>query len=164
MILQTEKVKSGEQKVIDPLQNPATIEIARLSESFAGMSRALSERTDYIRRFATYVSHEFKTHLTSIQGALELLQDHADTMPEERRQRFIANLLADTHRLRQLVNRLLELAHADAMRSSRQACGLLEVIEPLKHRSMPNAACKSSWIRLRRNPWPLRRKCSRRCS
>ncbi|MBL1264554.1 sensor histidine kinase [Candidatus Methylomicrobium oryzae] len=135
LILQTEKVKSGEQKVIESLQNPATIEIARLSESFADMSRALSERTDYIRRFATHVSHEFKTPLTSIQGALELLQDHAETMPEERRQRFIANLLADTYRLRQLVNRLLELAHADALRPSRQVfCNLPEVIDPLKHR------------------------------
>jgi signal transduction histidine kinase len=98
------------------------------------MSRALSERTDYIRRFATHVSHEFKTPLTSIQGALELLQDHFETMPKERRQRFIANLLADTHRLKQLVNRLLELAHADAMLPSRQVCHLPAVIDSLKSR------------------------------
>lgn len=134
LIQQTEKLKRGEQKVIEPLLNPATVEIAQLSESFADMSRALSERTDYIRRFATHVSHEFKTPLTSIQGALELLQDHSDTMPEERRQRFIANLLADTHRLKQLVNRLLELAHADAMLPSRQECCLQEVVDPLKNR------------------------------
>lgn len=134
LIRQTEKLKRGKQKVIEPLQNPVTIEIAQLSESFADMSRALSERTDYIRRFATHVSHEFKTPLTSIQGALELLQDHSETMPEERRQRFIANLLADTHRLRLLVNRLLELAHADAMLPSRQECHLPEVVDPLKSR------------------------------
>jgi signal transduction histidine kinase len=134
LIRQTEKLKCGEQNVITPLQKPATIEIARLAESFADMSRALSERTDYIRRFATHVSHEFKTPLTSIQGALELLQDHADTMPEDRRQRFIANLLADTDRLRQLVNRLLELAHADAMLPSKEACDLPEVVATLKHR------------------------------
>jgi signal transduction histidine kinase len=134
LIRQTEKLKRGEQKVIEPLQNPVTVEIARLSESFADMSRALSERTDYIRRFATHVSHEFKTPLTSIQGALELLQDHSETMPEERRQRFIANLLADTHRLKQLVNRLLELAHADAMLPSRQVCHLQTVVDSLKKR------------------------------
>ncbi|MGJ0485899.1 MAG: HAMP domain-containing sensor histidine kinase [Methylomicrobium sp.] len=134
LIRQTEKLKSGEQKVIEPLQNPVTVEIAQLSESFAGMSHALSERTDYIRRFATHVSHEFKTPLTSIHGALELLQDHSDSMSEERRQRFLANLLADTHRLKQLVNRLLELAHADAMLPSRQKCRLQEVAEPLKNR------------------------------
>jgi len=134
LIRQTEKLKSGEQKLIEPLQNPVTQEIAQLSASFADMSRALSERTDYIRRFATHVSHEFKTPLTSIQGALELLQDHLDTMPEERRQRFIANLLADTHRLRQLVNRLLELAHADATLPSRRECLLYEIVGQLKHR------------------------------
>jgi signal transduction histidine kinase len=134
LIRQTEKLKSGEQKVIKPLQNPVTVEIAQLSESFAAMSHALSERTDYIRRFATHVSHEFKTPLTSLQGALELLQDHSDTMSEERRQRFLANLLADTQRLKLLVNRLLELAHADAMQPSGQECYLRQVIEPLKKR------------------------------
>ncbi len=134
LIRQTEKLKSGEQQLIKPLQNPVTREIAQLSESFADMSRALSERADYIRRFATHVSHEFKTPLTSIQGALELLQDHFDTMPEERRQRFIANLLADTNRLKQLVTRLLELAHADATLPSGQQCLLSDLVDQLKNR------------------------------
>lgn len=134
LIRQTEKLKRGEQKVIELLKNPVTVEIAQLSESFADMSRALSERTDYIRRFATHVSHEFKTPLTSIQGALELLEDHAETMSEARRQRFMANLLADTHRLKQLVNRLLDLAHAEAMLPRRPACNLQEVVDQLKYR------------------------------
>lgn len=134
LIRQTEKLKHGEQQVIEPLQNPLTYEIAQLSESFAGMSQALAERADYIRRFATHVSHEFKTPLTSLQGALELLQDHFDTMSGERRQRFIANLLADTQRLKQLVNRLLELAHADALQPNRQSCRLQDVVAPLQNR------------------------------
>lgn len=48
-----------------------------------------------------------------MQGGLELLQDHPDTMPSEQQHRFIDHLLADTQRLKQLVNRLLELARAD---------------------------------------------------
>ncbi len=134
LIQQTERVKQGEQKRIEPLKNPVTVEIAQLSESFAGMSEALAERTDYIRRFATHLSHEFKTPLTSMQGALELLQDHLDTMPGEQRQRFIDNLLADTQRLRQLVNRLLELAHADALEPSRQESSLPAVLAALHNR------------------------------
>lgn len=134
LIRQTEKLTRGEQQVIAPLNNPVSYEIAQLSESFVSMSQALAERADYIRRFATHVSHEFKTPLTSLQGALELLREHLDTMSIERRQRFIANLLADTQRLKHLVNRLLELAHADALQPQRQECRLREVIEPLKSR------------------------------
>ncbi|MCX7067981.1 MAG: HAMP domain-containing sensor histidine kinase [Methylococcales bacterium] len=133
LILQTERVKQGSQKLIQPLKNPVTYEIAQLSDSFASMSHALAERTDYIQRFATHVSHEFKTPLTSMQGALELLQDHSD-MPSDRRKRFIDNLLADTQRLKQLVNRLLELARADVLEPSQQNSLLADVIFALQNR------------------------------
>lgn len=134
LIRQTERIKQGEQKLLEALNNPVTYEIAQLSESFASMSQALVERTDYIQRFATHVSHEFKTPLTSMQGALELLQDHPDTMPGDQRRRFIDNLLADTQRLRQLVNRLLELARADALEPSRQDSYVPAVIIALQKR------------------------------
>jgi len=134
LIQQTERIKLGKQKLVEPLKNPVTYEIAQLSQSFASMSHTLAERTDYIRRFASHVSHEFKTPLTSMQGALELLQDHLDTMPSEQRQRFIDNLLADTQRLRQLVTRLLELARADALEPSRQESCLPDVIVALQNR------------------------------
>jgi signal transduction histidine kinase len=134
LIHQTERVKQGEQKNMEPLKNPVTYEIAQLSESFTSMSQALTERTDYIQRFATHVSHEFKTPLTSMQGALELLQDHLDTMPIEQQQRFITNLLADAQRLKQLVNRLLELARADVLEPSQQNSLLPDVIPTLQNR------------------------------
>jgi signal transduction histidine kinase len=133
LIRQTERVKQGEQKLIQPLKSPVTYEIAQLSDSFASLSKALTERTDYIQRFATHVSHEFKTPLTSMQGALELLQDHAD-MPCDKQQRFIANLLADTQRLKHLVTRLLELARADVLAPSQQDSYLPEVIFSLQNR------------------------------
>jgi signal transduction histidine kinase len=69
-----------------------------------------------------------------MQGALELLQDHFDTMHTGQRRRFIDNLLADTQRLRQLVNRLLELAHADALEPKRQNSSLPAVIAALRNR------------------------------
>lgn len=134
LLRQTERVRQGEQRVVEALQNPVTREVAQLSESFAGMSHALAERSDYIRRFATHVSHEFKTPLTAMQGALELLHDHLDTMPPERSQHFIHNLLADTQRLKQLVNRLLELARADALEPSKQSSNLPELIRSLRNR------------------------------
>ncbi len=134
LMRQTERVKQGEQQWIEPLNNPVTHEMAQLSDSFAGMSQALFERTDYIQRFATHVSHEFKTPLTSMQGALELLQDHLETMTSAQLQQFIGNLLTDTQRLKQLVNRLLELARADALEPSVEQSQLTDVIGKLQTR------------------------------
>jgi signal transduction histidine kinase len=134
LIKQTERIKQGEQKNIEPLQYPITYEIAQLSESFVSLSKALTERTDYIQRFATHVSHEFKTPLTSMQGALELLQDHLATMPIEQQQRFIDNLLADTQRLKHLVTRLLELARADVLEPTQQQSELPAILLTLKNR------------------------------
>ena len=132
LIQQTHRVRQGEQKQIEPLQHPVTHEVAQLSESFVSLSQELNERSDYLRRFATHMSHEIKTPLTSIQGALELLHDHLDTMPKEQQQRFINNLLADTLRLKQLVSRLLELARADAIEPGQQSCRLLAVLDELR--------------------------------
>lgn len=134
LLQQTERVREGEQREVEPLRNPVTREVAQLSDSFAGMSHALAERSDYIRRFATHVSHEFKTPLTAMQGALELLHDHLDSMPPERSMQFINNLLADTQRLKQLVNRLLELARADALEPSNQTSTLPTTIKALYNR------------------------------
>lgn len=134
LLQQTERVRQGAQREVAPIQNPVTKEIAQLSESFAGMSHALADRSDYIRRFATHVSHEFKTPLTAMQGALELLHDHIDTMPAERREKFIQNLLADTQRLKHLVNRLLELARADALETRCETSTLPALFKALHNR------------------------------
>jgi len=134
LIKQTELVKQGKQAYIQPLTNPVTVEMARLSESLAGLSQALYERTDYIQRFASHVSHEFKTPLTAMQGALELLEEHSETMTGSQRQQFIDNLLADTQRLKQLVQRLLELARADALEPNAQTSQLADLIAELQHR------------------------------
>jgi signal transduction histidine kinase len=120
LIAQTQKVTRGEQQTVSVLHQPGTYELAQLSGSFAEMSEALKERSTYIDRFASHVSHEFKTPLTSMQGALELLQEHAEDMPQEQRQRFINNLYDDTERLKRLVNRLLEQARADSLQATNE--------------------------------------------
>ena len=97
------------------------------------MSEALNERSTYIDRFASHVSHEFKTPLTSMQGALELLQEHADDMPQEQRQRFINNLYDDTERLKRLVNRLLEQARADSLQTTNEQTDILPIIKQLAY-------------------------------
>lgn len=106
----TEKVSRGEVAIPDA---PATaaIEIRELYAHFATMAARIDMRARYLRDFAAAVSHEFKTPLAGIRGALELLGEHEMTRDERRR--FLANASADADRLALLVQRLLELARAD---------------------------------------------------
>jgi len=134
LIEQTKKVTSGESTTVEVLKQPGTYELAELSNSFAKMSETLHERSEYIQQFASHVSHEFKTPLTSMQGSLELLQEHADDMPEDQRQRFISNLADDTDRLKRLVNRLLEQARADSLQMNSESCNLLECLKIIESR------------------------------
>jgi signal transduction histidine kinase len=108
----TRDVARGGGTVPDP---PATaaVEIRALYEDFAVMASAIDRRSRYLRDFAHAVSHEFKTPLAGIAGAIELLEDHHDSMSDEERKRFLANVGTDAERLAQLVTRLLELARAD---------------------------------------------------
>ena len=107
----------------------AAIEIRRLYEDFRAMAEAIDRRSRYLRDFAAAVSHEFKTPLAGIGGAVELLQDHGETMKPEERARFLANIAADNARLTQLVTRLLDLARADmAQPGTGQAVAVSEIV------------------------------------
>jgi signal transduction histidine kinase len=109
------RVARGEIRAVEPLSRPMTREARSLSESIVTMARTLEARADYVRELALGISHEFKTPLTGIRGGAELLRDHLDEMSTEERDRFLSNILADTARLERLVNRILELARADAV-------------------------------------------------
>lgn len=91
----------------------AAIEIRDLWADFRAMAEAIDRRSGYLRDFAAAVSHEFKTPLAGITGAVELLQDHYETMSPDERKRFLDNIAGDAERLSQLVTRLLDLARAD---------------------------------------------------
>jgi len=91
----------------------AAIEIAQLYDNFRAMADRIERRSRYLKDFAAAVSHEFKTPLAGIRGALELLDEHGAEMSEDERRRFIANAAADADRLSRLVQRLLDLARAD---------------------------------------------------
>jgi signal transduction histidine kinase len=91
----------------------AAVEIAQLYDNFRAMADRIERRSRYLKDFAAAVSHEFKTPLAGIRGALELLDEHGTAMSEVERRRFIANASADADRLSRLVQRLLDLARAD---------------------------------------------------
>ncbi|HEX4693089.1 HAMP domain-containing sensor histidine kinase [Sphingomonas sp.] len=99
--------------VVPDTPTTAAVEIRQLFDNFRGMAAAIDRRSRYLRDFAASVSHEFKTPLAGISGAIELLEDHGEDMDPAERARFLANAKADAARLSQLVTRLLDLARAD---------------------------------------------------
>lgn len=115
-----------------PPETPTTaaVEIQTLYDDFRVMAQAIDRRSSYLRDFAAAVSHEFKTPLAGIAGAVELLQDHGETMRPEDRRRFLDNAAADTTRLSLLVTRLLDLARADMARPEADVAA--DVIGPLR--------------------------------
>jgi signal transduction histidine kinase len=121
----TRAVAAGHGRV--PAVPPtAAVEIQGLYTDFAAMAGAIERRSRYLRDVAHAISHEFKTPLAGIRGAIELLQDH--DMAEDERRRFLANAAADAARLTQLIARLLDLARADMTRA---APGAVAELAPL---------------------------------
>ena len=140
LIAQTRRAARGEQGAVVPLARPGTYEIGELSDTIAAMAATLESRATYIRDFAAHVSHEFKTPLTAIQGAVELLREHGKAMSDDERGRFLNILAADSERLERLVQRLLELARADMSQAGDDRTGLrgalLAVAERFRERGL----------------------------
>jgi len=88
-------------------------ELKDLGEALQSMTRKLDARHRYITQFAADVAHEFKSPLTAIRGAAELLAEGAADDPAARA-RFLANIEQDAERLARLVTRLLELSRIEA--------------------------------------------------
>ncbi|HEY4250224.1 MAG TPA: HAMP domain-containing sensor histidine kinase [Roseomonas sp.] len=111
---QAKAVAAGARVPMQRTRRSAVREADELFAAIASMAGTLERRADYIGHFAAEVSHEFKTPLAALRGALELLQDHAGTMTPAERAGFLAQAVADVDRLNRLVRRLLELARAEA--------------------------------------------------
>ncbi len=131
LIAQAAAVARGDRSAMVPLAKPVTYEVQLLSEAIVSMARSLDERASYIQNFAANVSHEFKTPLASIRGALELLEDHIDQMEPAERARFLS--MADRHaeRLQRLVTRLLDLARADVFQPGNHQTHLLPLLKDI---------------------------------
>ena len=101
LIERTNLIGKGDRDALGPLKRHGTSEFARLSQSFLDMARRLDTRSNFISTFATHVSHELKSPLTSIQGAAELLRDDVDCpdMDDDDRRKFLDNIIADADRL-----------------------------------------------------------------
>jgi signal transduction histidine kinase len=84
-----------------------------LVTSFNRMVEALQRRMERDARFASDVSHELRSPLTTLRASAEVLEQRADELPARVREP-IALLGDEVQRFERLVSELLELARAEA--------------------------------------------------
>jgi len=110
-----------------------------LAASYQEMRDALAGR-QYVTEYVQTLTHEIKSPLAAIRGAAELLQE---PMTDADRARFVDNILRESARMEELVDRLLKLA---ALERQRQ----LDVMTPVSLRAMAEAAVRATEPRAQR--------------
>jgi two-component system sensor histidine kinase MtrB len=95
------------------LEESGDPELSRMASSFNQMTEALLARIRRDARFASDVSHELRSPLTTLAAALEVVAARREEMPE--RARTGLDLLeAEIGRFERLVENLLEMSRLDA--------------------------------------------------
>ena len=85
-----------------------------IGAAYDEMRDALAGR-NYVADYVQTLTHEVKSPLSAIRGAAELLQEPG--MPQEQRQRFLANITRETQRIQEMVDRMMELTALETRRA-----------------------------------------------
>ncbi len=81
-------------------------ELKEMGIAIDKMREAL-EGKKYVENYVQTLTHEIKSPISAIKGAAEILQED---MPSEKRARFLTNILNETNRIANLVDRMLLLS------------------------------------------------------
>ena len=95
------------------LVSPPDRDLAPLADSFNSMVDALSDRIQKDARFASDVSHELRSPLTTLSTSLDVLRARRSEL-SERSQAALDLLDADVQRFQRMVEDLLEISRFDA--------------------------------------------------
>ena len=108
-------------------------ELARLTEAFNLMLRALAESRERQARLVTDAGHELRTPLTSLRTNVELLmastEPGAPRLPEQEMVGLRADVLAQIEELSTLVGDLVDLTRDDAGQVVHEPVDMSEVID-----------------------------------
>ena len=84
-------------------------ELAELGRALADMREKLDGR-EYVENYVHHLAHEMKSPLTALIGSAELLDE---SMPQEQRATFTANIREQSERLKAMLDKLLALARLE---------------------------------------------------
>ena len=117
------RVHAGERQPVPQLPG----ELGDLAQAVDDMRVRLEER-ERLEHTVRALTHELKSPLTAIQGAAELLHD---ALPAADRERFALQVQEQSLRLRDLVDRMLELSRLEGLRAIEhpQPLALLALID-----------------------------------
>jgi len=116
-----------------PIPVSGSDELARLTESFNMMLRALAESRERQARLVTDAGHELRTPLTSLRTNVELLMASmapgAPRLPEEEMTGLRADVIAQIEELSTLVGDLVDLTRDDAGGVVHEPVDMSEVVD-----------------------------------
>ena len=117
-----ETLSTGFNSMLDHIDKTQT-HLRRMNESLdlkvselAEVNIGLWESSRFKSEFLANVSHELRTPLNSIIGFAELLQDDAREHADERRLRYLDNIVTSGRSLLEMINELLDMAKIEAGR------------------------------------------------
>ncbi len=84
-----------------------------IGAAYDEMRDALAGR-NYVADYVQTLTHEVKSPLSAIRGAAELLQEPG--MAQDQRQRFLSNIMRETQRIQEMVDRMMELTALETRR------------------------------------------------
>ncbi|MFJ4652746.1 ATP-binding protein [Nocardia sp. NPDC088792] len=118
---------------LTPIPVTGDDELARLTDSFNTMLRALAESRERQRRLVADAGHELKTPLTSLRTNMELLiassRPGAPRIPAEDMAELRADVMAQIEELSTLVGDLVDLAREDAPETVYEQVDIADVAE-----------------------------------
>ncbi|WP_374328132.1 two-component system sensor histidine kinase CreC [Azonexus sp.] len=88
-------------------------QLSELAQALATMREKL-EGKQYVERYVQNLAHEMKSPLTAVIGAAEILEDE---LPAEDRRRFAASIGEQAGRLRDIIERMLQLARVEQLQA-----------------------------------------------
>lgn len=108
-------------------------ELARLTEAFNAMLRALAESRERQARLVADAGHELKTPLTSLRTNVELLMASAapgaPQLPEEEMAELRADAIGQIEELSTLVGDLVDLTRDDQREAASEQVDITEVVD-----------------------------------
>lgn len=116
-----------------PIPVVGSDELARLTEAFNMMLRALAESRERQARLVTDAGHELRTPLTSLRTNVELLMASmvpgAPRLPEEEMEGLRSDVIAQIEELSTLVGDLVDLTREDAGGVIHEPVDMTEIVE-----------------------------------
>ncbi len=125
----------------DPIVIESRDEIGALAESFNSMASQLRQAEEAKQEFFATVSHELRSPLTSIRGAVDLLHQRISEPLSGNQQRLTDIIGQSSDRLLRLANQILEMSRlrSDLVELDRRSLDLAQLVDRVVEELHPQA-------------------------